>query len=112
MNKNKDNIGKINKVAFWPAVIAMEAHASILAEPEDCEEILAMIRDMESIWNAEFMGEEPGLTVKTETEKAENIVVFSKDTTQKVVGYLKASPNGLKEYSRKVAGATEKNTIN
>ena len=33
--------------------------------------------------------------------------MFSKDTTQKVVGYLKASPNGLKEYSRKVAGATE-----
>lgn len=88
-------------------VIAMEAHASILAEPEDCEEILAMIRDMESIWNAEFMGEEPGLTVKTETEKVENIVVFSKDTTQKVVGYLTACPNGLKEYSRKVAGATE-----
>lgn len=23
MNKNKDNIGKINKVAFWPAVIAL-----------------------------------------------------------------------------------------
>ena len=88
-------------------VIAMEAHASILVEPEDCEEILAMIRDMESIWNAEFMGEEPGLTVKTETEKVENIVVFSKDTTQKVVGYLTACPNGLKEYSRKVAGATE-----
>lgn len=88
-------------------VIAMEAHASILAEPEDCEEILAMIRDMESIWNAEFMGEEPGLTVKTETEKVENLVVFSKGTTQKVVGYLTACPNGLKEYSRKVAGATE-----
>lgn len=88
-------------------VIAMEAHVSILAEPEDCEEILAMIRDMESIWNAEFMGEEPGLTVKTETEKVENIVVFSKGTTQKVVGYLTACPNGLKEYSRKVAGATE-----
>ena len=78
-----------------------------IAEPEDCEEILAMIRDMESIWNAEFMGEEPGLTVKTETEKVENIVVFSKGTTQKVVGYLTACPNGLKEYSRKVAGATE-----
>ena len=53
------------------------------------------------------MGEEPGLTVKTETEKVENIVVFSKGTTQKVVGYLTACPNGLKEYSRKVAGATE-----
>ena len=53
------------------------------------------------------MGEEPGLTVKTETEKNADTVVFSKDTTQKVVGYLKASPNGLKEYSRKVAGATE-----
>ena len=33
--------------------------------------------------------------------------MFSKDTTQKVVGYLTACPNGLKEYSRKVAGATE-----
>ena len=92
-------------------VIAMEAHASILAEPEDCEEILAMIRDMESIWNAEFMGEEPGLTVKTETEKVENIVVFSKDTTQKVVGYLTACPNGLKEsrcgiYERKWSGGS------
>ena len=33
--------------------------------------------------------------------------MFSKGTTQKVVGYLTACPNGLKEYSRKVAGATE-----
>ena len=88
-------------------VIAMEAHASLVAAPEDTEQILAMIRNMEDIWNAEFMGEEPGLTVKTETEKNTDTVVFSKDTTQKVVGYLKASPNGLKEYSRKVAGATE-----
>ena len=82
-------------------VIAMEAHASLLAAPEDTEQILAMIRNMEDVWNAEFMGEEPGLTVKTETEKNADTVVFSKDTTQKVVGYLKASPNGLKEYSRK-----------
>ena len=88
-------------------VIAMEAHASLVAAPEDTEQILAMIRNMEDVWNAEFMGEEPGLTVKTETEKNTDTVVFSKDTTQKVVGYLKASPNGLKEYSRKVAGATE-----
>ena len=88
-------------------VIAMEAHASLVAAPEDTEQILAMIRNMEDVWNAEFMGEEPGLTVKTETEKNADTVVFSKDTTQKVVGYLKASPNGLKEYSRKVAGATE-----
>ena len=50
-------------------VIAMEAHASLVAAPEDTEQILAMIRNMEDVWNAEFMGEEPGLTVKTETEK-------------------------------------------
>ena len=81
-------------------VIAMEAHASLVAAPEDTEQILAMIRNMEDVWNAEFMGEEPGLTVKTETEKNADTVVFSKDTTQKVVGYLKASPNGLTESSR------------
>lgn len=44
---------------------------------------------------------------KNRNRKNTDTVVFSKDTTQKVVGYLKASPNGLKEYSRKVAGATE-----
>ena len=84
-------------------VIAMEAHASLVAAPEDTEQILAMIRNMEDVWNAEFMGEEPGLTVKTETEKNADTVVFSKDTTQKVVGYLKASPNGLKEYGVEAA---------
>ena len=50
-------------------VIAMEAHASLVAAPEDTEQILAMIRNMEDVWNAEFMGEEPGLTVKTRNRK-------------------------------------------
>lgn len=50
-------------------VIAMEAHASLVAAPEDTEQILAMIRNMEDIWNAEFMGEEPGLTVKQKQKK-------------------------------------------
>lgn len=36
-------------------VIAMEAHASLVAAPEDTEQILAMIRNMEDVWNAEFM---------------------------------------------------------
>ena len=58
-------------------VIAMEAHASLVAAPEDTEQILAMIRNMEDVWNAEFMGEEPGLTVKTETEKNADTVVLS-----------------------------------
>ena len=77
-------------------VIAMEADASLVAAPEDTEQILAMIRNMEDVWNAEFMGEEPGLTVKTETEKNADTVVFSKDTTQKVVGYLEGEPKWIK----------------
>lgn len=88
-------------------VIAMEAVASIVVAENDAEKIVSMIRDMEAIWNTEFMGEEPGLTVNVQTTKEKDIEVFSKDTTKRVVGFLAACPNGLQEYSRKVAGAAE-----
>ena len=88
-------------------VIPSEAHAVIVAAEEDEEQIKCMIHDMEETWNAEFMGTEPGLSVKIVTDKKEDVVVFSKGTTQNVVGFIAACPNGLQEYSRKVAGATE-----
>lgn len=88
-------------------VIPSQAYASIVVEKEDETQIRDMIRDMEEIWNAEFMGTEPNLNVRIEVEEKEDIVVFSKDTTQNVVRFIAACPNGLQEYSRKVAGATE-----
>lgn len=88
-------------------VIPSQAYASIVVEKEDETQIRDMIRDMEEIWNAEFMGMEPNLNVRIEVEEKEDIVVFSKDTTQNVVRFIAACPNGLQEYSRKVAGATE-----
>lgn len=88
-------------------VIAMEAQASIVTSKEDAEEITGMIQEMEKVWNAEFMGEEPGLSVSVTAQKVEHVVVFRESATQNVVGYLTACPNGLQEYSRKVAGATE-----
>ena len=77
-------------------VIAMEAHASLVAAPEDTEQILAMIRNMEDVWNAEFMGEEPGLTVKTETEKNTDTVSVLKRYYAKSSRISEGKPKWIK----------------
>lgn len=88
-------------------VIASDATAVIVVSEAAAEKVVKMILDMEHTWNTEFMGEEPGLTVSVEKEKAEEITVFSKDTTKTMTAFLASCPNGLQEYSRKVAGAAE-----
>ena len=62
----------------------MEAHASLVAAPEDTEQILAMIRNMEDVWNAEFMGEEPGLTVKQKQKKIADEANISRQNDERV----------------------------
>ena len=88
-------------------VIPSQAYASIVVAKEDEALVRDMIDNMERIWNEEFMGTEPNLSVKADVEEKEDIVVFSKDATQNVVGFIASCPNGLQEYSRKIAGATE-----
>ncbi len=76
----------------------MEAHASLVAAPEDTEQILAMIRIWRMYGMQNSWGEEPGLTVKNRNrkKKCRYSSVLKKILRKKVVGYLKASPKWIK----------------
>lgn len=88
-------------------VISQECKAGILIPEENLDKSLAVIREMEQIWNDEFMGEEPGLRVDCETEKNAEVSVFDAESTKRVIGYLMICPNGMVEYSRKLKGLVE-----
>lgn len=88
-------------------VIALDTSAELLADKEQASAILDMANDMAAIWKAEFMGEEPGLTVDTEVSKVSGCRAFSEASTEHVITYLELCPNGLVEFSRKLEGVVE-----
>lgn len=88
-------------------VIALDTSAELLADKEQASAILDMANDMAAIWKAEFMGEEPGLTVDTEVSKVSGCRAFGEASTEHVITYLELCPNGLVEFSRKLEGVVE-----
>ncbi len=88
-------------------VIALDTSAELLADKEQASAILDMANDMAAIWKAEFMGEEPGLTVDTEVFEVSGCRAFGEASTEHVITYLELCPNGLVEFSRKLEGVVE-----
>lgn len=88
-------------------VIPQTSVAEIMVPVEHVDKALAMISEMEQIWKAEFMGEEPGLSVDTLVSHDSTIDVCDKASTRRVLSFLVICPNGAVEYSRKLAGLTE-----
>lgn len=88
-------------------VIALDTSAELLADKEQAAAILDMASDMAKIWKAEFMGEEPGLTVDTEVSEVSGCRAFDEASTEHVITYLELCPNGLVEFSRKLEGVVE-----
>lgn len=88
-------------------VIPMESTAKIILPSDSKEKAADTIREMEAIWNHEFMGEEPGLILDMEIEEGVCTDACDKDSTERVIGFFLLCPNGLYEYSRKLKGIVE-----
>lgn len=88
-------------------VISLDSVAEILVPVECVEKVLSMTEEMKAIWDVEFMGEEPGLKVETTVSHDSTIDVCDKDSTRRVIAFLVTCPNGVIEYSRKLAGLVE-----
>ena len=88
-------------------VITLDTTAEFLVSKDAETTVLAKAKEMEQIWNNEFMGEEPGLKVDISVSQADDAEVFDAASTENVVAYLELFPNGLQEYSRKLEGVVE-----
>ncbi len=88
-------------------VITADASAEILIEAGMEEKVISMAQEMKTIWDEEFMGEEPGLKVDTAMTRECECERMDKASTESVVTYLMLCPNGMQEYSRKIEGVVE-----
>ncbi len=88
-------------------VISMISVAEILVPVDQVERALAIVQEMEETWDAEFMGFEPNLAVDTFVSHDSTIDVCDDRSTRSTVAFLVICPNGVIEYSRKLAGFVE-----
>ena len=75
-------------------VIALSATAKIVVKPEDADKVKKHVEEMKALWDSEFMGDEPTLTVDVAENPDVSVEAFDKDST-------------VIEYSRKLAGSVE-----
>lgn len=88
-------------------VISRDTTAKLLVKDlETANKVVDVTNKMKEIWDHEFMGEEPGLVVDTAVEEGQ-FSVMTADSTKRIVQLLLTLPNGLIEYSRKIAGIVE-----
>ena len=88
-------------------VIALSATAKIVVKPEDADKVKKHVEEMKALWDSEFMGDEPTLTVDVAENPDVSVEAFDKDSTDRVISYLIICPNGVIEYSRKLARSVE-----
>lgn len=88
-------------------VIAMESTAEIMIEEKDADELNQIANELKETYAAEFMGDEPGLTIDVAITEQASVDVCTKGSTEKVLYYLLTVPNGVQGYSRKLEGLVE-----
>lgn len=88
-------------------VIAMDNTANIVVDGADAEKAVAVTAKMKAVYENEFMGDEPGLTVTAEVTGEGSYQVFDKASTDRIVAYLIINPYGVQGFSRKLEGLTE-----
>lgn len=88
-------------------VISMENTARIVAAGEEAEKAAALAAEMKAVFDNEFVGDEPGLTVTAEVTGEGNYHAFDKASTERIIAYLIISPYGVQGFSRKLKGLTE-----
>lgn len=88
-------------------VIAMENVANILIGAADADKAVALAAEMKEVFENEFMGDEPGLTVTAEIVGEGSHKAFDQASTERIVAYLIVNPYGVQGVSRKLEGLTE-----
>ncbi len=88
-------------------VIAMENVANILIGAADADKAVALAAEMKDVFENEFMGDEPGLTVTAEIVGEGSYKAFDQASTERIVAYLIVNPYGVQGVSRKLEGLTE-----
>ncbi|MDO4312760.1 MAG: aminoacyl-histidine dipeptidase [Eubacteriales bacterium] len=86
-------------------VIAMENTARIAVSSEDKVACIDRIKAMEQKWKAEFAQDEPDLTVEVTEDAAGQ--AFTEDSTERVIAYLAAMPDGVISFERQIEGQVE-----
>ncbi len=86
-------------------VIAMDNTANIVAA--DAKRAVAIAEEMKEVFDNEFMGDEPGLTLTAEVTGEGSYHAFDKASTERIVTYLIVCPYGVQGFSRKLEGLTE-----
>ncbi len=88
-------------------VISFDTTAKLVVKAEDAAKVAEIANNLKEIWDVEFMGDEPTLTVDVTEEAGVSVDAFDKDSTDRVISYLIIVPNGVIEYSRKLKGSVE-----
>lgn len=88
-------------------VIAGECRAELLVETKDSDKTKETVQEMKVIWDNEFMGEEPGLTLEVTEQENIRIAAFDRNSTDHIITYLVICPYGVQEYSRKLENLVE-----
>lgn len=86
-------------------VIASTATARFAVAPEKKEACIRMIQEQAQIWKNEIGSDDPGLTVDIEESSAEEML--TKESTDHVISYLTAMPNGVICFERAIPGQVE-----
>lgn len=88
-------------------VIAFVSKAKIMVRPEDAEAVKAYVEELAAVIKAEFGNDEQDLKITADVEHNIAAAVCTKESTEKIVFLLIATPNGVREYSRALKGLVE-----
>ena len=88
-------------------VIAMDNTANLILSGDDAQKAVAVTAEMKAVFENEFMGDEPGLTVTAENIEEGSCNAFDKASTERMIAYLIINPYGVQGFSRKLEGLTE-----
>lgn len=88
-------------------VIASENTANIVVAEGREKKVFAVAAEMKGVFDNEFMGDEPGLSVMAEAAEKGTYRAFDRASIDKVISYLIVNPYGVQGLSRKLEGLTE-----
>lgn len=88
-------------------VIAMEDTARLLLDAKDADRVAKIAAQLKSVFDSEFMGDEPGLEILCSNDGQQTASVLCKEDTRKVIDYLVVVINGIQAYSRKLEGLVQ-----
>ena len=88
-------------------VISMSSVANVVISEANTEKVVKIANEMKSVWDNEFMGDEPTLEVKVDVKESASANACDRESTDKLINYLVICPNGVQAFSRKLTGLVE-----